>query len=413
MRPRIVPQTISLPLASVATATASSLPVEPKVTAFGVSAGMVVAVVVVLVVVVVFVVDVVLVVVVFVVDVVEVVVVVFVVDVVAVVVVVLVVDVVLVVVVFVVDVVEVVVVVLVVDVVAVVVVVLVVDVVVAVVVVRVVDVVLTVVVARVVDVVATVVVVRVVDVVPTVVVVRVVEVVATVVVVLVVDVVATVVVVLVVDVVVVVDAVLVASAEHIPSVSGFEILNSWAPTLSKAPSAKFTLYASPPWIVSRKQPDDPGSGGARGIGPPRPSSNSLIWNALPAFTRSDLTGPISPTGSVYRKPCVASPVQNARPVRMLLPGMSGNVALLAVPPSTAIMSSAPSTVGSPTIVFALGRSFAFATSLRRVPSVGLALFSTNILPRTIRSAAWLAVANASRPASSHRVATSRRSPNPM
>jgi hypothetical protein len=64
-----------------------------------------------------------------------------------------------------------------------------------------------------------------------------------------------------------------------------------------------------------------------------------------------------------------------------VPCGSANVPVLGVPPSTAIVSVAPATVGSPTIVSELARSFARMRPRRFEPSVELR--KTKSFPMTI------------------------------
>jgi hypothetical protein len=78
---------------------------------------------------------------------------------------------------------------------------------------------------------------------------------------------------------------------------------------------------------------------------------------------TDFTGPCSLFESLYLKPFVASPDQNGLPFRPIACG-SRKVCDVVLLPSARTVSVAPSTVGSPTIVFGLSSSFALPTKLR-------------------------------------------------
>jgi hypothetical protein len=81
----------------------------------------------------------------------------------------------------------------------------------------------------------------------------------------------------------------------------------------------------------------------------------LIW--------ADFTGPWSYFESLYLKPFMGSPLQNGLVVE-LVPCGSAKVWAEGLSPAARIVSVAPATVGSPTIVAELAFSLALPTKLR-------------------------------------------------
>src|SRR5262245_11645746 len=100
-----------------------------------------------------------------------------------------------------------------------------------------------------------------------------------------------------------------------------------------------------------------------------------------------MTGPFSPLGSLYWKPCTISPRQNGCPVRALVPPAKLNDCTLGVPPLAVSVTVAPATVRSPTTVAELPASFAVTTNFRRSGLYETGFFTTSCLPRMIWSAA--------------------------
>src|SRR5262249_57851255 len=100
-----------------------------------------------------------------------------------------------------------------------------------------------------------------------------------------------------------------------------------------------------------------------------------------------MTGPFSPLGSLYWKPCTISPRQNGCPVRALVPPAKLNDCRLVVPPLAVSVTVAPATVRSPTTVAELPASFAVTTNFRRSGLYETGFFTTSCLPRMIWSAA--------------------------
>jgi hypothetical protein len=109
----------------------------------------------------------------------------------------------------------------------------------------------------------------------------------------------------------------------------------------------------------------PRFGGASDSGEYFPLPLTLIRKTpLPVFLICKvLTGPCSPFESLYLKPFVRSPLQKVLPLRPVAWGRR-NVCDEGLSPSARTVSVAPSTVGSPTIVFGLVISFALPTKLR-------------------------------------------------
>lgn len=125
----------------------------------------------------------------------------------------------------------------------------------------------------------------------------------------------------------------------------------------------------------------PGSGGSTEIAANLPMPSALIRKTpLPDFLIcTDLIGPFSPRASRYLKPAATLPLQNGRPVIVLVPAGSENVWLPGVPPFARTVSVAPPTVGSPTIVPVLPFSFALPTIFRFSGVLGF--FSWKVSPR--------------------------------
>src|SRR4051794_39960102 len=110
----------------------------------------------------------------------------------------------------------------------------------------------------------------------------------------------------------------------------------------------------------------PGFGGSTRMRPSLPDSTALI-EKLPLgvfLIWALLTGPFSPLASLYLNPLTALPLQNVLPVMLLTPCGRGNTCADGVPPLAEMLSEAPETVGSPTMVFVLAFSFAFTSALR-------------------------------------------------
>src|SRR5438093_2087696 len=175
-------------------------------------------------------------------------------------------------------------------------------------------------------------------------------------------------------------AVVVVVARHEPSLVGFTTLNRTAPLFVTWPLANCTLYESPPTMVKRAQPSEPGLGGTTATGPSLPSTVTLIWKTpFRSLSWALFTGPFSPFGSRYLKPFSGSPLQKA------VPAGNAYVSSLGDAPLAVMVTVAPFVTGSPASVSSLGDSFALTVTFRFAGSPGF--FTTNALPRTAWSAA--------------------------